>query len=137
MPCMHNFSKVSVHMGRTNNKKSSIFYTLSGLISSSDETMLNIALIDQMLASKKATFAWNSISPQCPAIHYNISAKHCGNCPTTTNHTNITCTDVPMLEPESKILCTLTVQIIVCTNIIFGNTTQDFQLKTTAHNNQG
>ena len=99
--------------------------------------MLNITLIDQKLTSKNVTFAWNSISSQCPAIHYNINAKRCGNCPATTNHTNITCTDVPMSESESEILCTLNVQVIVCTNIISGNTTQGFKLKTTAHNNQG
>jgi hypothetical protein len=106
------------------------------LVSSSDETMLNITLVDQKLASNEVIFAWNSVSPQCPAIHYNISAEHCGICPPTTDNTNITCTDVPMIESESEIFCTLTVQVIVCTNISGNMTTQDFKLKNSAHSNQ-
>jgi hypothetical protein len=58
------------------------------------------------------TFTWNTPSPGCPNIHYNILASNCGSCPTTTNHTTVTCTNVPM---EST--CTFAVRTIICVNI--------------------
>ena len=45
----------------------------------------------------KIYFNW-SASSHCyhdRVISYNILASNCGSCPTTTNHTNVTCTDVP------------------------------------------
>ena len=42
---------------------------------------------------------------------YNILASNCGSCPTTTNHTNVTCTDIP----TNGSTCTLAVQTVVCT----------------------
>jgi hypothetical protein len=42
------------------------------------------------------SFSWNHFNiSMCPAIPYNILTSNCGSCPTTTNHTNATCTDVP------------------------------------------
>ena len=62
------------------------------------------------------TFTWNVASFwDCPAIHYNILASNCGSCPTTTNHTNAICTDVPVND-----VCTFAVQIVVCGNTQIG-----------------
>ena len=62
------------------------------------------------------TFNWSSVSPDCPrsSIHYNILASNCGSCPTTTNHTTVTCTDVPIINGS---MCTFAVQTVVCGNI--------------------
>ena len=62
---------------------------------------------------KQLTFNWSSISPDCPAIYYNILASSCGSCPTTTNHTTVTCTDVP----TSDSACTFALQTVICGNI--------------------
>ena len=64
-------------------------------------------------SSRKLTFSWSPVAPDCPAIHYNILASNCGSCPTTTNHTNVTCTDVPTNDS----ICTFAVQTVVCGNI--------------------
>ena len=65
------------------------------------------------LDSSELTFSWSPVAPDCPAIHYNILASKCGSCPTTTNHTNVTCIDVPI----NGSTCTITVQTISCGNI--------------------
>ena len=70
-----------------------------------------ISLVD--IGSKMLTFIWSPVAPECPAIRYNIVASNCGSCPTTTNHTTVTCTDVP-----SDSTCNFTVQTVFC-----GNTT--------------
>ena len=46
----------------------------------------------------KITFRWSPVAADYSnsAIHYNILASNCGCCPATTNHTNVTCTDVPV-----------------------------------------
>ena len=59
-------------------------------------------------------FSWSPVAPDCPAIHYNILASNCGSCPTTTSHTNVTCTDVPI---EQNSFCTFALQTVVCGNI--------------------
>ena len=56
---------------------------------------------------------WNTTSPDCPSIHYNILASKCGSCPTTTNYTSVTCTDIP----TDGSICTFAVQTVVCGNI--------------------
>ena len=58
-------------------------------------------------------FQWNLVAPDCPAVHYNILASNCGSCPTTTNHTNVTCTEVPTNDS----ICTFAVQTVVCGSI--------------------
>ena len=60
------------------------------------------------------TFTWSPVAPDCPAIHYNILATNCGSCPTTTNRTAVTCTDVPTNEGG---MCTFAVRTVVCGNI--------------------
>ena len=40
-------------------------------------------------------FSWSPVSSDCSTVHYSINASNCGSCPTTTNHTNVTCIDVP------------------------------------------
>ena len=64
-------------------------------------------------SSRELTFSWSPVAPDCPAIHYNILASNCGSCPTTTNHTTVTCTDVPANDS----VCTFAVQTVVCGNI--------------------
>ena len=66
-----------------------------------------------IISLRQLTFSWSPVAPDCPAIHYNILASNCGSCPTTTNHTNVTCTDVP----TNNSICTFAVQTVVCGNI--------------------
>ena len=58
-------------------------------------------------------FNWKSFLPHCPAVHYNILASNCGSCPTTTNHTTVTCADVP----ADSSMCTFAVRTVICGNI--------------------
>ncbi len=59
------------------------------------------------------TFDWSvSAASDCPDIQYNILASNCGSCPTTTNHTNVTCTNVP-----TKDTCTFAIWRVVCGNV--------------------
>ena len=62
---------------------------------------------------RELTFNWSSVAPDCPTIHYNILASNCGSCPTTTNCTTATCTDIPI----DGSVCTFAVQTVVCGNI--------------------
>ena len=72
---------------------------------------LHISNLDFSL--RELTFSWSPVSPDCPAIHYNILASNYGSCPTTTNHTTVTCTDV-----QTNIsVCTFAIQTVVCGNI--------------------
>ena len=65
--------------------------------------------------SRKLTFSWpRSTESDCVALlHYNIQASNCGSCPTTTNHTNVTCTEIP----TNNSVCTFIIQTVVCGNI--------------------
>jgi hypothetical protein len=65
------------------------------------------------LHSQQLTFTWSPIASDCPAIHYNILASNCGDCPTTTNYTNVTCNNVP----TDGNTCIFAVQTVFCTNI--------------------
>ena len=58
------------------------------------------------------SFVWSPIAPDCPAVHYDILASNCGSCLTTTNHTTVTCTDVP----TDGSVCTFAVRTVVCGN---------------------
>ena len=51
-----------------------------------------------------------TIYPTFDYMH-NILESNCGSCPTTTNYTTVTCTDVP----TNGSTCTLAVQTVVCT----------------------
>ena len=73
---------------------------------------IGISNADSLL--RRLTFSWSPVAPDCPAIHYNILASsNCGSCPTTTNHTNATCIDIP---PDYS-GCIFAVQTVVCGNI--------------------
>ena len=64
--------------------------------------------------SRTLTFSWSAVSTDCAAmIHYNIPASNCGSCPTTTNHTNVTCTNVP----SNGSVCMFAVRTVACGNI--------------------
>jgi hypothetical protein len=64
------------------------------------------------LESREITFNWTEIAPECPAIKYNIQASNCGSCPTTTNHTTVTCTKVP--TNGGMYMCMFTIKIVIC-----------------------
>ena len=72
---------------------------------------IHVSAID--FSSRQLRFAWSSVAPDCPAIHYNILASNCGSCPTTTNHTNVTCIDIP----TDGSVCTIAIQTVVCGSV--------------------
>ena len=74
------------------------------------------------LSSKKLSFKWLAIAPNCPAISYNILASNCGSCPTTTNHTTVTCSDVPINGNS----CTFSLETVVC-GYILGSESETIQ----------
>ena len=84
---------------------------------------ISLALVN--FGQKEITFSWSPVAPDCPSIQYNILASNCGSCPTTTNHTTITCTDLP----SDGSLCTFAVETVVCGNIA-GNRSKPLMLKT-------
>ena len=65
------------------------------------------------MVSKQIKFRWTPIATECPDIHYVINASNCGNCPTTTNHTTVTCTDVP----SDGNICTFALKTQVCSDV--------------------
>ena len=83
---------------------------------------VHISAID--FDSRQLKFSWSPVAPDCPAIHYNILASNCGSCPTTTNHTNVTCTNIPS---NSSSKCTFAVQTVACGNIT-GNTSEPLNI---------
>ena len=87
-----------------------LFCITTGSLSPPEQ--LHISGID--FSSRKLTFAWSSVAPDCPAIHYNILASNCGSCSTTTTNTTVTCTDVPTTGSTS---CNFAVQTVVCGNM--------------------
>ena len=68
-------------------------------------------------ASRQITFNWSRVVTECPDqdVHYNILASNYGSCPTTTNHTSVTCTNV-----RTNSTCTFAIQTVVC-GYIMGN----------------
>ena len=76
------------------------------------------------LGLKEITFTWSPVTPNCPAIifYYDILASNCGSCPTTTNHTNVTCIDVP----TDGSTCVFAIRTVVCGNIT-GNVSDEAQ----------
>lgn len=63
--------------------------------------------------SRQLKFRWSPVALECPEVHYTINASNCGICPTTTNHINVTCTDVP----SDGSICTFALKTVVCGNI--------------------
>ena len=72
-----------------------------------------LSLSSVNLDLRLTVFTWSPISTNCPAIQYKPLASNCGSCPATTNHTTITCIDVPV----DGSVCTFAVQSVVCRNI--------------------
>ena len=80
----------------------------------------NVHISNDDVGSRQLTFGWSRslVDPDCPAIHYNIQSSNCGSCPTTTNHTNVTCTDVLTNGNDiQNMLCIFAIQTVVCGNI--------------------
>ena len=73
----------------------------------------NLHISTANFALKVFTFSWNPATSDCSAIHYNILASNCGSCPTITNHTNVTCTDV-LTDGNT---CRFAIQGVACGNI--------------------
>ena len=66
-------------------------------------------------SSRELRFNWSPVAPaECPTVQYNILASNCGNCPTTTNHTTVTCIDIPM----NGSVCKFSVETVVCGNVV-------------------
>ena len=99
-------------------------YTLFNVGPFPPPNAISLALVN--FGPKEITFSWNPVAPDCPAIHYNILASNCGSCPTTTNHTNVTCTDVP----TDDIMCSFAIQTAFCGNIT-GNQSKPLTFNTT------
>ena len=72
-----------------------------------------ISAID--IGLRQLEFAWSPFATVCLAVHvhYSILASNCGSCPTTTNHTTATCTDIP----DNGSTCKFTVQPVVCGDV--------------------
>ena len=81
-----------------------------------------------MVNSSHLTFTWNSVSPNCQAVHYKINATNCGQCPSSTS-CSVTCpiytdtnsvscgiSNINMLAtlPET---CAVIFQPVVCDNV--------------------
>ena len=75
-----------------------------------------IAIRSADIASKKLTFDWTTENKTNCLFdtRYNILSSSCGKCPTTTNHTTVTCTDVP----TDGSTCTFRVQTVICGNMV-------------------
>ena len=60
-------------------------------------------------------FAWDTVLTNCIAVYYRVitSNSSCGQCPTTTSNTFITCTN-PNTSGDT---CRFSVQPVVCGNI--------------------
>ena len=86
-----------------------ITYNTTGPLSAPNKLYTSNADFSQ----QEITFSWSPVVSDCPAIYYNIPSSNCGSCPTTTNHTTVTCTDVP----TNGSVCTFALQTVVCGNI--------------------
>ena len=69
------------------------------------------------IASEGLTFNWTSIDPTCSDVSYRISASGCGNCPSSTNSTTITCSGIEQLSEDNQ-TCILSVRSVVCGDIV-------------------
>ena len=99
---------------------------------------VHISALD--IGSRQLEFTWNLVAPDCPAIHYNISASNCGSCPTTTNHNTVTCTGVPTSGNKCKFM----VQPVACGHAsgnfnysVYSITIDSTKISTSDHPNKG
>ena len=80
--------------------------------------------------SSHLTFTWNSVSPDCQAVHYLINATDCGQCPRTTScaitcptstDTNSVLCDIDINTLTTGLLsletCAVIIQPVVCGNV--------------------
>ena len=93
---------------------------------------LSISHIDIGLIQLTFTWSESPVASDFPEFNYlyNILASNCGSCPTTTNHTTVTCTDMPTNGSS----CTLAVQTVVCTEFedtdcTIGNSSDSISIK--------
>ena len=65
--------------------------------------------------SRTITFCtWNHFNvSMCPAVPYNILTSNCGRCPTTTDDTEVTCTDV---STDAAYCSFVLIPTIICHN---------------------
>ena len=84
-------------------------------------------MLSDLGSQNDISFSWSPVTAaaNCPAIYYNILASNCGSCPTTTNHTNVTCTGVP----TDSVVCKFAVQPIICNSIMTKNLTEVIQVQ--------
>ena len=68
----------------------------------------------QQLHKYTIAFKWNMHTQDCHPT-YNILASNCGLCPTMTNNSTVTCTDVSTDIDDG--MCTLAIQTVVCGRI--------------------
>ena len=95
--------------------------TIGALLPPNSLGISNVAII----SLRQLIFSWSPVATDCPAVLYNIQASNCGSCPTTTNHTNVTCTNVPADKKE----CNFAIQTVVCGNIT-GNFSNPISINT-------
>ena len=75
---------------------------------------MSIYLMD--INKHQMTFSWNPVRlSSCQAEHYTINSTNCGNCPTTTNVTTATCTDLPISDES---VCRFSVQSVICSDVV-------------------
>ena len=97
-----------------------MFFISAPLPSPTDVTL-------SLINSSHLKFTWNSVSPNCQALHYKINITNCGQCSNATS-CGITCptsTDTYSVSCGIKMLatlletCTVTIIIlpVVCGNI--------------------
>ena len=85
----------------------------------------NISIVDNIPGQISFTWIHGTSNNHCSAIHYNILSSNCGTCPTTTDHTTVTCTDVPT---DGRV-CTFTLQAVFCGTVV-GNWSESLNVIT-------
>lgn len=71
------------------------------------------------------TIAWSPVIRNCPSVNYNIIATNCGTCPSITAQTTVTCTGF-VIDGRS---CTVSVEPVVCGNVLGFTTTTTVNLR--------
>ena len=69
------------------------------------------------------TFAWDSVVPECTAIHYIITSTDCGKCPDTTIHNSAICNEFSASTIGT--LCVFAIQTEFCPGNIMYQTIGD------------
>ena len=61
---------------------------------------------------------WTNASESCPATNYKIISRNCGDCPQIVNSSIVTCNNFFTAQSQEAMLCTFTIQTVVCGNIL-------------------